>query len=451
MKHLALVMATIGNKLLQVFQKCDKAGDGTVDRDLLVKFLDESGVPNVDNLLVEAGALTANSNRINYDKFVKWLLAESTNGSAESAKSEDVDRFRRQISPGFSSDCKTRRKYKFFIGANWKCSLEKVLSADALVDQINEQWLTFGSAFADIELCIFPPYVFLDRVRRQLSHELYVGSQNAWDSAPGFKSTGVVTANMLQAVGCSWVLLGHSDRRNTLHESDALIAEKVAKCLSNNLCVNLTIGETLAAREAGEAISTLTRQLSAAAAGVPAGCWDRIAIAYEPVWAIGEGATPCSPEETQRVHAALRAWLREEIGEEASQNCRLVYTGSINETNAANYACLPDVDGFVVGRAGLDIEKLLSICATLVQCKSRAAPTMPLSSCVKSHRFFLGANWKCSIEDAPKVDKLIRLATHGFRILSKLISLFLISTSIGGTLHHFFPRSSFASFHLMSL
>merc|ERR1740121_1108309 len=151
---------------------------------------------------------------------------------------------------------------------------------------------------ADVELCVFPPYVFLDSVRQQLRGEFQVGSQNAWDSAPGFMSTGVVTADMLHEVGCRWVLLGHSDRRNVLGENDAFIAEKVARCLKNGLCVNLTLGETLELRNAGKALETLQRQLSAAAAGVPADAWNRVVVAYEPFWATGEGATPCSPEET---------------------------------------------------------------------------------------------------------------------------------------------------------
>merc|ERR1711874_561546 len=136
-------------------------------------------------------------------------------------------------------------------------------------------------------------------------------------------------------------MLGHSDRRNGLGESDTLIAEKMAKCLELGLCVNLTIGETLAARQAGVAISTLLCQLGAAAAVVPATAWGRVVLAYEPVWAIGEGASPCSPNETQSVLSTLRTWLRDHVGEVAASDCRLIYTGSVNENNATEYAELP--------------------------------------------------------------------------------------------------------------
>jgi triosephosphate isomerase len=236
-----------------------------------------------------------------------------------------------------------------------------------LVDDINAAWRAHGAALSALELCVFPPYVFLDRVRQQLLPEIAVGSQNAWDAVPGFKSTGVVTADMLSSIGCRWVLLGHSDRRNSLGETDSLIHDKVGKCLAGGLNVNLTIGETLEARNAGNAISTLIGQLSAAVAHVPHDSWDRIAVAYEPVWAIGEGAIPCSPEEAQNVLESLRAWISEHAGPESAAACRLLYTGSVSESNAVQYACLPDVDGFVVGRAGLDVAKLIPICMSLTK------------------------------------------------------------------------------------
>mmetsp|Transcript_30077 Transcript_30077/g.55575 ORF Transcript_30077/g.55575 Transcript_30077/m.55575 type:complete len:316 (+) Transcript_30077:107-1054(+) len=264
---------------------------------------------------------------------------------------------------------------RLFVGANWKCSIEDAEGADALVAKLNDAWKAHGSP--GVEVCVFPPYVFLDRVMSKLhSTTACVGSQNAWDAAAGFSSTGVVSAKMLQSIGCKWVLLGHSDRRNTLGETDSLIAQKVAKCLEAGLSVNLTIGETREVRESvgsDGATKVLLGQLEAAAAGIPRDAWNRIAVAYEPVWAIGEGASPCSPEETQRILAALRAWIGKHAGPSAAANCRLLYTGSVNEANAAEYSKLTEVDGFIVGRAGLDAGKLLSICGTLAGAKAVAS------------------------------------------------------------------------------
>lgn len=255
---------------------------------------------------------------------------------------------------------------RLFVGANWKCSLETVEQVDQLLSSIATAWEKAESK--DLELCIFAPYVFLERARRILPKEICVGSQNAWDAAEGFACTGVVTSAMLKGIGCDWVLLGHSDRRNVLGESHELIGEKVRRCLESGLKVNITIGEKKEAREKGQELQVLQEQLESVAQAVPSDAWDRIAVAYEPVWAVGEGAVPCEPNEAQRVHSALRQWLKEKFGENTSK-CLFLYTGSVNEGNAEHYAALPDVDGFVVGRAGLDVEKLSAICRTLVSCK----------------------------------------------------------------------------------
>jgi len=263
----------------------------------------------------------------------------------------------------------TPQSSRLFVGANWKCSLETVEEVDKL---LGEMVACFGAGGPEgVELCVFAPYVFIERAKYTLGTGIHVGSQNAWDAAEGFACTGVVSAKMLKGIGCRWVLLGHSDRRNVLGETDVLISTKVRQCLEAGLNVNITIGEKAEARSAGEELKVLQAQLGEAAKGVPADAWGRVAVAYEPVWAVGEGATPCQPEEAQRVHAALRAFLETEVGAEAAKECRFLYTGSVNEKNAQEYASLPDVDGFVVGRAGLDCTKLSSICSTLKAAKEK--------------------------------------------------------------------------------
>lgn len=260
---------------------------------------------------------------------------------------------------------------RLFIGANWKCALQELPAVDALIIAINSRWAKQSSALRDIELCLSPPHVLLGHVRNELTPGVQTGAQNVHEAVgPVSAGTGVTTSALLCAVGCSWVMLGHSDRRNTFMETDALLADKAAECLKAGLGVNLTIGETRAQRDRGEAIATVLKQVEAVAARVPAGAWAKVVIAYEPVWAVGEGATPCTPEETQVVHAKIRSFLREHAGEPAASACRLVYTGSVNVANAESYAVLPDVDGFVVGRAGLDTDALFQICAILARCKS---------------------------------------------------------------------------------
>lgn len=262
-----------------------------------------------------------------------------------------------------------------FVGCNWKGCLQDPEAVSKLIRDVNEKW--DKQALRDVELCVFPPYLFIDAVRKELDETLTVGSQSVWEAKDSLAlNTGSVSAKMLAGVGCKWVLLGHADRRHTLGETDGLIAAKVGKCLEAGLCVNLTIGDTAEVRAAGKTDECLVGQLSAAAAEIPNDSWGKLCVAYEPVWAVGEGAKPCSPDEAQRVLAMLRSWVADSVSTAAGQAVRLVYTGSVNAENAASYAVLPDNNGFVVGRAGLDANKLLEICSTLATCKAQSEQAM---------------------------------------------------------------------------
>jgi len=170
-----------------------------------------------------------------------------------------------------------------------------------------------------------------------------------------------------------WVLLGHSDRRNNLGENDDLIAEKAALAIKGGLGIVLTIGEKKEQRENGDTLAVLEKQLGTVASKIPndEDTWNRVVLAYEPVWAVGEGSTPCEPDEAQRIHDALRNYLFKNVSEKAAEACRITYTGSVNPQNAESYAKQSDVDGFVVGRAGLDAIKLSSIIQTLVETKKK--------------------------------------------------------------------------------
>lgn len=254
-----------------------------------------------------------------------------------------------------------------FLGCNWKCSIETTKEVDKLCDDLNRMWVSLSQAEkTNVELCVNPPFVFLDRVRSRLTKAISVGSQNVFDARPpNSGNTGATTAKMIRALGCDWVLLGHSDRRNNLGETDELIADKVRKTLDAGMSVTLTIGELRSQRRWGRTLPTLRRQLGAAIEAVNSNEWHKIVVAYEPVWAVGEGAIPCSPQEAQRINAELRAFIAKRVDADAAATCRLTYTGSVNEENAEAYAKLADMDGFVVGRAGLDTTKLRSIIRTL--------------------------------------------------------------------------------------
>eukprot|EP00751_Fragilariopsis_kerguelensis_P008280 CAMPEP_0170796026 /NCGR_PEP_ID=MMETSP0733-20121128/24545_1 /TAXON_ID=186038 /ORGANISM="Fragilariopsis kerguelensis, Strain L26-C5" /LENGTH=285 /DNA_ID=CAMNT_0011146169 /DNA_START=45 /DNA_END=902 /DNA_ORIENTATION=- len=262
-----------------------------------------------------------------------------------------------------------------FVATNWKCSIESPVETDKLVDSMNDEWAKLDVEIKNaVELSVHPPYVFLDRVRQKLDPAIAVGSQNVYDSNfPNKGNTAATTTTMLSNLSIQWILLGHSDRRNNLGEDDELLAEKATLAMKEGLGIVLTIGEKKDQREAGEALVVLQKQLGTVAAAIPNDeeTWSRVVLAYEPVWAVGEGATPCAPEEAQRIHTALREYLRTTVSEEAAQACRITYTGSVNPENAEGYARLTNVDGFVVGRAGLDAKKLTSILTTLVETKKQ--------------------------------------------------------------------------------
>mmetsp|Transcript_20282 Transcript_20282/g.30500 ORF Transcript_20282/g.30500 Transcript_20282/m.30500 type:complete len:303 (-) Transcript_20282:17-925(-) len=264
---------------------------------------------------------------------------------------------------------------KLFLATNWKCSIESPEEADQLVKSMNQKWANLDPAIQDsVELSVHPPYAFLDRVRQGMVDDIAVGSQNVYDASfPNKGNTAATTPKMLAGLGCQWVLLGHSDRRNNLGETDELIAEKAAKCLEQGLGIVLTIGETKEQRDKDETLVVLEKQLGTVAKKVPSDdAWHRIVLAYEPVWAVGEGATPCAPDEAQRIHTALRNYLAQTISPAAAQACRITYTGSVNPGNAQGYSNLSQVDGFVVGRAGLDADQLTSIIQTLVETKKNS-------------------------------------------------------------------------------
>ena len=187
------------------------------------------------------------------------------------------------------STCTMNRK--LFVATNWKCTIESPSDADQLVESMNAKWLDLPDSIRDsIELSVHPPYVFLDRVRQGLDPTIAVGSQNVYDAGfPNKGNTGATSPKMLAGLGIEWILLGHSDRRNNLGETDDLIAEKAALAIQEGLGVVLTIGETKEERDDGRELDVLRKQLLTVADAIPddEATWKKVVLAYEPVWAVG--------------------------------------------------------------------------------------------------------------------------------------------------------------------
>ncbi|MFZ5723833.1 MAG: triose-phosphate isomerase [Pseudomonadota bacterium] len=209
------------------------------------------------------------------------------------------------------------------------------------------------------EVAIAPPFVHLAAVAAELAGSpVLLAAQDASAHDAG-AHTGEVSAPMLLDAGCRLVLVGHSERRHGLGETDGLVAAKFVAVQRAGLVPVLCVGETLAEREAGRTSEVVLRQLDAVLA--QAGGFGAAVLAYEPVWAIGTGRN-ATAEQAQEVHALLRAQLARRDAA-AAQATRILYGGSVKAANAGTMFAMPDVDGALVGGASLDAREFLEICA----------------------------------------------------------------------------------------
>lgn len=234
------------------------------------------------------------------------------------------------------------------IGGNWKMNL----SLDGAVRLAGELRSKLGSQ-RGARLMVFPPYPFLHPVLAKLRDSaIEVGAQDVHYKGSGAFTSGV-SAPMIRSLGCSSVLVGHSERRAHFGDSDAVVADKLRAVIAEELTPVLCIGETLAERQQGRTLDVLTRQLSSALAPHPTAALAKLVIAYEPVWAIGTGVT-ATPAQAQETHAQIRGWLASQIAPDFAAKVPIQYGGSVNGDNADALLACADIDGALVGGASLD-------------------------------------------------------------------------------------------------
>jgi triosephosphate isomerase len=242
------------------------------------------------------------------------------------------------------------------VAGNWKMHGSQATNQALLAElesYVRPEW--------PIDIAVFPPYVYLaDAVRALEDGRIQVGAQDVCSEAGG-AFTGQVGASMLKDVGCSYVIVGHSERRRWYHEDDALVARKFAAALAGGLKPVLCVGETLEEREAKQTESVVSRQVDAVIAMHGVGGFADAVLAYEPVWAIGTGRT-ASPEQAQQVHEFLRSRIGAHDAKMAGR-LRILYGGSVKAGNAAELFAMPDVDGGLVGGASLSADEFRQICA----------------------------------------------------------------------------------------
>jgi len=209
-----------------------------------------------------------------------------------------------------------------------------------------------------VDLVVAPPFTATAAIAHECDgSRVQVAGQNLYPKDSG-AFTGETSAPMLAEAGCAWVIVGHSERRQVFGETDAFIAEKVGAALKGGLIPIICVGETLTERETGATLQVVERQLRAFLPVIAA--TDRaVAIAYEPVWAIGTGKN-AGPAEAQEVHRAIRGWLGEAKADLAAKT-RVLYGGSVKPDNARDLFAAADVDGALVGGASLDAASFIGI------------------------------------------------------------------------------------------
>jgi triosephosphate isomerase (TIM) len=207
-----------------------------------------------------------------------------------------------------------------------------------------------GSTRAEIVIC--PPFVNLPAAIDAARGAVEIGAQDVFWLKEG-AYTGEVSAPMLQAIGCRWVIIGHSERRHYFGETDDTVFKKIQAALEAGLKPIVCVGERLEEREAGATETVLATQFVGGIASLTPEQFGRIVIAYEPVWAIGTGKT-ATPEIAETAHHFIRGEIRARFGPEAAGACRILYGGSVKPDNTKGLMAQPDIDGALVGGASLD-------------------------------------------------------------------------------------------------
>jgi len=242
---------------------------------------------------------------------------------------------------------------KPFIAGNWKM-YKSVAEARILARGLRAQL----DAVSDREIAVCPPMTALVAVAEELKGSMIaLGAQNAhWEKQGAF--TGEVAAPMLAELGCRYVIVGHSERRQYFGETDETVNKRMQAVLSAGLVPIVCIGETLQEREAGATFSVIERQMKGGLKGLAAPTG--IVIAYEPVWAIGTGKT-ATPDQAQEVHSHIRKLYAQTFGDAAAQQVRILYGGSVKPDNMSALMSQPDIDGGLVGGASLEADSFTKI------------------------------------------------------------------------------------------
>jgi triosephosphate isomerase (TIM) len=255
------------------------------------------------------------------------------------------------------------------IAGNWKMH-KTHLEAMVLVQQLGHELADHD--FAKTEVVVCPPSTSLRTIQTLIDSDRYsfgLGAQNVFYEKQG-AFTGEVSSAMLKALRVSYVIVGHSERRELLGETDDDVSKKVLAVLAEGLAPILCCGETGAERDAGETEAKVARQIRSALVGLKPEHVENVVVAYEPIWAIGTGKT-ATPEDAQTTIAYLRNVLADEIGARPAETVRILYGGSVKAGNTASLMSQADIDGALVGGASLEAPEFAAIVKAAAARKSR--------------------------------------------------------------------------------
>ncbi|MBO0843535.1 MAG: triose-phosphate isomerase [Nocardioides sp.] len=248
------------------------------------------------------------------------------------------------------------------IAGNWKMNLNHQ-EAVVLVQKI--AWTLFDKRhdYNAVEVAVFPPYTDIRSVQTLIDADripIKYGAQNVSTHENG-AFTGEVSASMLEKLGCSYVIVGHSERRENYGETDEWVARKAQIALKHGITPIICVGEGLAQRREGNRIGFTTDQVERSLSGLTAKQVAGIVLAYEPLWAIGTGET-ATPQDAEEVCAGIRHRIESSYGGEAADSIRILYGGSVKPDNVAALMAVPDIDGALVGGASLHVDQFAAIC-----------------------------------------------------------------------------------------
>jgi triosephosphate isomerase len=241
---------------------------------------------------------------------------------------------------------------KPLIAGNWKMN-KTPSESKVFAEQLKNSKIS-----SDVEVLICPPYTALSEVTKVLKgSNIQLGAQNMhWETKGAF--TGEISGEFLLDLGCQYVILGHSERRQFFAETDEIVNKKMLTALKLGLKPILCVGEFLAEREASQTFNVIKRQINGGLVNITS--LDKVVIAYEPVWAIGTGKT-ATPEQADEVHAFIRKNISDKYGKDTASQLRILYGGSVTPDNVDNLMAKENIDGALVGGASLKLDAFLRL------------------------------------------------------------------------------------------